>query len=54
MTDEVMFEIGELTGQRYVNTYAGTAAEADLSAAPARVASVNDPVDDRPLAAAVS
>ena len=53
MTDEVMFEIGELTGQRYVNTYAGKAAEADLPAAAARVASVNDPVDDRPLAAAM-
>ena len=53
MTDEVMFEIGELTGQRYVNTYAGKTADDDLLAAPARVASVIDPVDDRPLAAAV-
>jgi hypothetical protein len=42
MIDEVMFEIRELTGQTYVNTYAGATAETEPTVA-ARVASVSDP-----------
>lgn len=42
MIDEVMFEIRELTGQSYVNTYAGEKAETEPTVA-ARVASVSDP-----------
>jgi 1-acyl-sn-glycerol-3-phosphate acyltransferase len=41
MTDEVMYEIRELTGQEYVNTYAGERAETEPTVA-ARVASVTD------------
>lgn len=41
MTDEVMFEIRELTGQEYVNTYAGKSADAEPTVE-ARVASVTD------------
>jgi 1-acyl-sn-glycerol-3-phosphate acyltransferase len=41
MTDEVMYEIRELTGQEYVNTYAGEKAESEPTVA-ARVASVTD------------
>ena len=41
MTDEVMYEIRELTGQEYVNMYAGERAETEPTVA-ARVASVND------------
>ena len=42
MIDEVMFEIRELTGQSYVNTYAGATAETEPTVA-ARVASVSEP-----------
>jgi hypothetical protein len=42
MIDEVMFEIRELTGQTYVNTYAGAKAETEPTVA-ARVASVSEP-----------
>lgn len=42
MIDEVMFEIRELTGQSYVNTYAGSKAETEPTV-PARVASVSEP-----------
>jgi 1-acyl-sn-glycerol-3-phosphate acyltransferase len=42
MIDEVMFEIRELTGQSYVNTYAGAKAETEPTVA-ARVASVSEP-----------
>ena len=42
MIDEVMFEIRELTGQNYVNTYAGATAETEPTVA-ARVASVSEP-----------
>jgi 1-acyl-sn-glycerol-3-phosphate acyltransferase len=42
MIDEVMFEIRELTGQTYVNTYAGSTAETEPTVA-ARVASVSEP-----------
>jgi len=42
MIDEVMFEIRELTGQSYINTYAGEKAETEPTVA-ARVASVSDP-----------
>jgi hypothetical protein len=37
-----MFEIRELTGQTYVNTYAGATAETEPTVA-ARVASVSEP-----------
>jgi 1-acyl-sn-glycerol-3-phosphate acyltransferase len=43
MIDEVMYEIRELTGQTYVNTYAGEKAETEPTVA-ARVASVTDAV----------
>lgn len=42
MIDEVMFEIRELTGQTYVNAYAGSTAETEPTVA-ARVASVAEP-----------
>ena len=41
MIDEVMYEIRELTGQDYVNLYAGEKAETEPTVA-ARVASVTD------------
>jgi len=41
MIDEVMYEIRELTGQTYVNRYAGEKADAEPTVA-ARVASVTD------------
>ena len=41
MIDEVMYEIRELTGQDYVNVYAGERAETEPTVA-ARVASVTD------------
>ena len=41
MIDEVMYEIRELTGQQYVNTYAGQTAETEPTVA-AKVASVTD------------
>ena len=37
ITDELMFEIRELTGQEYRNVYAGKTAETEPSAAPGRV-----------------
>jgi 1-acyl-sn-glycerol-3-phosphate acyltransferase len=43
MIDEVMFEIRSLTGQQYVNTYAGTTAETEPTPPPAQVAHVTDP-----------
>lgn len=42
MIDEVMFEIRELTGQSYVDTYAGATADSEPTVA-ARVASVSEP-----------
>ena len=42
MIDEVMFEIRELTGQTYVNTYAGSKAETEPTVE-GRVASVSEP-----------
>ena len=48
MTDEVMFEIREMTGQTYTNVYAGQADTAD-EPKPSRVATV---VDDRPASPA--
>jgi 1-acyl-sn-glycerol-3-phosphate acyltransferase len=50
ITDELMFEIRELTGQEYRNVYAGKTADAEPVVA-ARVASVEDALD-RPLATA--
>ena len=47
MTDEVMFEIREMTGQTYVNTYAGARAETEPTVE-AKVAGVNDDVDITP------
>ena len=41
MIDEVMYEVRELTGQQYVNLYAGQKAETEPTVA-ARVASVTD------------
>lgn len=46
MIDEVMYEIRELTGQTYVNTYAGATAETEPTLA-GRVGSVSDPAVDR-------
>lgn len=50
MTDEVMFEIRELTGQEYVNTYAGKAEEAEGVEVreQARPAHVHEPSDAAP------
>ena len=49
MIDEVMYEIREMTGQDYVNTYAGATADTEPTVA-ARVATVNEPVEpDLPL-----
>lgn len=45
ITDELMFEIRELTGQEYRNVYAGKTADTEV-VVPARVASVIDPLDD--------
>jgi len=45
MTDEVMFEIREMTGQHYVDRYAGTPAEVTEPAVAAHPASVTDPVE---------
>ena len=42
MIDEVMYEIRELTGQTYVDTYAGSTAETEPTVA-GRVASVSEP-----------
>ena len=43
MIDEVMYEIRELTGQTYVNTYAGATAETEPTFA-GRVSSVIEPI----------
>lgn len=48
MIDEVMFEIRELTGQRYVNTYAGASAETEPTPPPAVVAHVAEPERSEP------
>jgi 1-acyl-sn-glycerol-3-phosphate acyltransferase len=48
MIDEVMFEIRALTGQRYVNTYAGKSAETEPTPPPAQVAHVTDAVPPTP------
>lgn len=54
MTDEVMFEIRELTGQDYVDRYAGrgddAGAERDEPARPSHVADSEVVADDRQLA----
>jgi 1-acyl-sn-glycerol-3-phosphate acyltransferase len=42
ITDELMFEIRELTGQEYHNVYAGKAADAEPVLQPAKVAHVGD------------
>ena len=42
ITDEVMYEIRELTGQEYRNVYAGKTADAE-PVVPATVAHVDDP-----------
>ena len=46
ITDELMFEIRELTGQEYRNVYAGKTAETEPTVTVASVAHVGD-VDDR-------
>lgn len=54
MTDELMFEIRELTGQRYLDVYAG-ASDASGAPKPSKVAHVDDAVvDDRQLVTAGS
>jgi 1-acyl-sn-glycerol-3-phosphate acyltransferase len=45
MIDETMYEIRELTGQAYVDEYAGAKAEAEPTVA-AKVSSVSDPMPD--------
>ena len=52
ITDEVMYEIRELTGQEYRNVYAGKTAETEPTIA-AKVATVDD-IADRPLAASAA
>jgi 1-acyl-sn-glycerol-3-phosphate acyltransferase len=52
ITDELMFEIRELTGQQYRNQYAGKTADVEPTI-PARVASVRD-LDTRLLVGAVA
>jgi len=47
MIDEVMYEIREMTGQEYLNTYAGAKAETEPTVE-ARVAGVNDVADPSP------
>ncbi len=49
MTDEVMFEIREMTGQEYRNVYAGSTADSEPTIV-AKVASVSEP--ERPAAVA--
>ncbi|HYN34956.1 MAG TPA: lysophospholipid acyltransferase family protein [Ilumatobacteraceae bacterium] len=49
MIDEVMYEIRELTGQTYVDSYAGAKAETEPTVA-GRVSSVVDPISSRRLA----
>ena len=52
MTDEVLFEIRELTGQRYVDRYAGKGDDAGAETTePARPANVTNPSPDevRPI-----
>jgi 1-acyl-sn-glycerol-3-phosphate acyltransferase len=53
MTDEVMFEIREMTGQEYVNSYAGesTNGDRDVPATPGRVTDA-EPEPERELVAA--
>jgi 1-acyl-sn-glycerol-3-phosphate acyltransferase len=48
MIDEVMFEIRALTGQQYVNTYAGRSSDTELVPPPAQVAHVVDPAPAAP------
>jgi 1-acyl-sn-glycerol-3-phosphate acyltransferase len=56
ITDELMFEIRELTGQEYRNVYAGKTAETEPTAAPTRVAHVGDerPIDREQFAGAAA
>lgn len=56
ITDELMFEIRELTGQEYRNVYAGKTAETEPTAAPTRVAHVGDerPIDLEQFAGAAA
>jgi len=50
MTDEVMFEICQLTGGEYVNTYAGKSEEAPAETrGPAKPAHVHDITVDEPI-----
>jgi 1-acyl-sn-glycerol-3-phosphate acyltransferase len=48
ITDELMFEIRELTGQEYRNVYAGKTAETEPTVEAATVAHVGDGVDRQP------
>jgi 1-acyl-sn-glycerol-3-phosphate acyltransferase len=51
ITDELMFEIRELTGQEYRNVYAGKVAETEIAPAVAVVAHVGDDDARRPVLA---
>jgi hypothetical protein len=53
ITDELMFEIRELTGQEYRNVYAGKTAETEPTVA-AKVATVSDADAGRIAVGAVS
>jgi 1-acyl-sn-glycerol-3-phosphate acyltransferase len=50
ITDELMFEIRELTGQEYRNVYAGKTAETEPNAAPGRVGTLADDRSEPALA----
>lgn len=52
ITDELMFEIRELTGQEYRNVYAGKTAETEPTPAAAIVAHVGDAGEREPVLAA--
>lgn len=57
LTDEVLFEIRELSGQEYVNHYAGKTAEADVEtrevAAAAHAAPVTPPAEEQQILVSV-
>ena len=50
ITDELMFEIRELTGQEYRNVYAGKTAETEPNVAPGRVGTLADDRSEPALA----
>jgi 1-acyl-sn-glycerol-3-phosphate acyltransferase len=48
ITDEVMFEIGRMSGQKYVDTYAGRGTERGSEALPADTARIETPNGQAP------